>query len=458
MSRSTSLSLLILSLSGALTTSCAESKCSLSEWKDSTDCYSKDPPKTVIGNLSVSPLRWSLSPGVSTTLTFAAANGSSLEGKTVSIIQGSHTFPVIGNIDKQGAIRIDLSTVTVTDTNTGIFKLSPGPVTLKIDETIIEGGRLYLPLKFPSAALTQEITNDVMSSSVSSVGFINYYDNQPTSTLQSRIALLISKPSLMSLVAYTIPNPLSTTKTQIASALAKPDDQLPNTIAVASSITGFINGALTSSYFQRYDAAMTNLQQGPIEAAGRVSSLATNHSGSLYASIKNQNTEAFIDLNRTTPLKLPNLAMKADRYLVLVGDLDGDQLADVVSWDASGKNPAVLLRNPDKTTSLLSDTKFRIPDVSIDSKSARVPVALADLDRDGLVDLVNATEDGIQIYYNNGDGTFLKEPAAIGPLQNAKLVQALAVAVPAADGSGIRGLVWVESESGKTTTLNVLTY
>jgi hypothetical protein len=86
------------------------------------------------------------------------------------------------------------------------------------------------------------------------------------------------------------------------------------------------------------------------------------------------------------------------------------------------------------------------------------PMALGDLDRDGLADFVKATSAGIQIFFNNGDGTFGSQTLTISAPESAKSVQALAVAVPAKDGSGVRGLVWVANESGKTTTLNVLTY
>jgi hypothetical protein len=464
MSRHTSLSLLALSLSGALTTSCVESKCSLSEWQDSTDCQLKDSPNSAIGNLTVSPLRWSLTPGVTTTLKFSATNGSSLEGKTVSIVQGTNTFPVFGQVDNNGELRARMSDVQLADGMT-IYKLKPGKAALKFSDSALEGGRLYTSLKFQSTALSSDITSDILDKTdptklwpVDAVKVINHKFNDITktqilSTHRDTKYTYVSAYELSSVTfsKITIPDNLFPTQ----------ENKLFDGIAVSStefSVVGKVDG--TDAVIHRWSTTQSASSLLMIPRSGSISALSVIEPNSQYIGIVS-GLPTIILPNEPMNMQLkPVTTSSADgSYPLLVGDLTGDGLGDIISWNANGQPVMLRQYKPQNSTTATfePDGVWTKGLTTLSMESGRFPVALADLDGDGLADLVNATKDGIQIYYNNGDGTFYKETATIGPLQNAKSVQALAVAVPTADGSGVRGLVWVATESGKPT-LNVLKY
>ena len=446
MSRNTSLSILILSLSGAFTTNCVESKCSLSE-------YACDP--ACMPHVQVTPSILSLAQDVESTIAVTPNQCQWLQGLNMTIVQGPNVFP-IPQVSSTGEIKAKLG--NISSVNDSRIQLQPGKATLMVGNYRVE--ELRLTPRFESQVLTQDLPADFSDSSLDSVGLVSYLKSPRT--VESQVVLLSRKKATLQMFTHTVPGTgTSGIIASSAAGLGAFTDSLPNTLSIGSQRVGFISGTGTgagiTSYFQSWTLANSSLTPLAPNTAGRVSSLASDANGTIYASVRDGKTEAFSDSMRMKALSVAEPVMQPTRYLVLVGDLDGDKRGDVVSWDASGQHPVVVTPDPMQANSLLLNTKFQIPNVSIDSANARVPVALGDLNKDGLADLINATKDGIQVYYNNGDGTFYQETATIAPLKSATFVQSLAVAVPAAEGMGVRGLVWVARDSGKTT-VNVLKY
>src|SRR5262245_17353290 len=82
-----------------------------------------------------------------------------------------------------------------------------------------------------------------------------------------------------------------------------------------------------------------------------------------------------------------------------VADLDGDGLPDLVTGDANGDDVSVVRGNGDGT--------FQ-PPVSFPGGAGPVSVAVADLDGDRLPDLVTANSEGgdVSVLLGNADGSF----------------------------------------------------
>jgi hypothetical protein len=86
---------------------------------------------------------------------------------------------------------------------------------------------------------------------------------------------------------------------------------------------------------------------------------------------------------------------------VLVGELNGDGHADVVSWDSSG--------NAFVTMSIDSGSGFQetVASMAFKLQSPLGPVALGDMDLDGIADLVtlsSGTATELEIRFGNGKG------------------------------------------------------
>ena len=128
---------------------------------------------------------------------------------------------------------------------------------------------------------------------------------------------------------------------------------------------------------------------------------------------------------------------------IAIGDVNGDGYADIVVANPSDHSISILLGSGDGT--------FAPPvELSGGDRSRPVDVAIADLNRDGLPDIVvaDAGLNEVSVYLGSGDGGFA--PA----IESAAGDTPIAVAAADVDGDGYEDLVVVDSGSNSVSVLH----
>lgn len=159
-----------------------------------------------------------------------------------------------------------------------------------------------------------------------------------------------------------------------------------------------------------------------------------------------------------------NLIVEAQSYMnrgrVLVGNLDSNREPELITWDVNGLN-ALIFKYIDKKYQKTKSPAANLPEIQCSPRIC--PVALGDLNQDGLSDLIVLTGSYLNIYYGTGN---IAAPFLM-PAQNilaGQDVQAIAVSIPSGDDPP--KLVWAtstfvptakDSPTGMNTiTINVL--
>lgn len=139
-----------------------------------------------------------------------------------------------------------------------------------------------------------------------------------------------------------------------------------------------------------------------------------------------------------------------EKYRVLVGNLDRDQEPELITWDKSGMKP--LLFKYDGNAFVEKNGNVQSLGVC---GGIICPVALGDLNQDGLSDLIVADSSSIKIYYASGsiDNPFPMVRQVI-PVPAATPVQAIAVSIPSGDDPP--KLVWATSSYDSTSSKNTI--
>lgn len=458
MTRMSSLSI-VLSVGGFLLSSCVTNKCSLPEFENEADCQPKDTQSEKESHFAVSSQRWSLAAGATTTLTFTAAkltSGQSPAIESVSLVQGGVTFPLTTpGVD--GKLSVNLGTLAA-----GTNHLKPGPVTLVINGTQELAARLYLPPKFGQKMISKDITTDLTTVKlpiVRAVGLLNYSDT--SGVAKANLGLLAqdaaSSPAL-GLYGFEI------TTGAVGKFGGYSTDRKGYDVAARDGLAvsvreGFQFGAKADPTTNVYSVPPPEFRDTPLLKSGfsRIVSLSTDGSGSLYAGIVDKKVVVSKSVDLTNPLKLSGVG-PINPALVFVGELNGDGHADVVSWDKSGS----------AFVTMSSGTGFQETVASADFKlqSASGPVALGDMDLDGIADLVTVsmdTKEPLEIRFGNGAGGIdetrkysVPEPNTT-PASAWKQIDQIAVSVGGAESPLVRGVAVAGKTDKDMSVIGVLT-
>jgi len=468
MTRLSSLTI-VLSVGGFLLSSCVTNKCSLPEFENEADCQPQDTPPGMDSVFDVSSQRWSLEKDVTTTLIFTPATLTSEQSpaiESVSLLQGGVTFPVASHV-ADGKLSVNLGTLAA-----GTSNLKPGPVTLVINGTQELAARLYIPPKFDPKMISKDITMDLTASgklrSVRAVGLLNYKDaagatkatlgvlNQDVEGMSPGLALFTY--DLGSKVAPSIgPKRLGTGG---RSAFIEPPGRDGFAVSMAQGFQVASRG-VTGTFVHTMPAPQMVEEQEPqpYNSISRIISLSTDEKGSLYAGIVDKKVVVSRSVDFTKPLTIKGSG-PADPVLVLVGELNGDGQADVVSWDKSGSAFVTMSSgNGFQDTVASADLKLQSP---------IGPVALGDMDLDGIADLVtvpSGTSPVLMVKFGDGKGgaaetTSLSFSATTTtPMVAWKQIDQIAVSVGGAESPLVRGVAVAgvaKTTDGAAKTITVI--
>ncbi len=465
MTRLSSLTI-VLSVGGFLLSSCVTNKCSLPEFENEADCQPQDTPPGMDSVFDVSSQRWSLEKDVTTTLIFTPATLTSEQSpaiESVSLLQGGVPFPVPPSSLVNGTLSVKLGTLSA-----GTSHLKPGPVTLVINGTQELAARLYIPPKFDPKMISKDITMDLTANgklrSVRAVGLLNYQDgtsakatlgvlNQDVEGMSPGLALFTY--DLGSKVAPSIgPKRLGTGG---RSAFIEPPGRDGFAVSMAQGFQVASRG-VTGTFVHTMPAPQMVEEQEPqpYNSISRIISLSTDEKGSLYAGIVDKKVVVSRSVDFTKPLTLKGSGT-ADPVLVLVGELNGDGQADVVSWDKSG-SAFVTMSSGNGFQDTVASADFKL-------QSASGPVALGDMDLDGIADLVtvpSGTSPVLMVKFGDGKGGVAESTSlsfsatTTTPMVAWKQIDQIAVSVGGAESPLVRGVAVAGKTDKDITVIGVL--
>jgi hypothetical protein len=458
MTRLSSLTI-VLSVGGFLLSSCVTNKCSLPEFENEADCQPQDTPPGMDSVFDVSSQRWSLEKDVTTTLSFTPATLTSEQSpaiESVSLLQGGVTFPVASHV-VDGKLSVRLGTLSA-----GTSNLKPGPVTLVINGTQELAARLYVPPKFDRKMISKDITTDLTTVKlpiVRAVGLLNYSDT--SGVAKANLGLLAQDAaSIPALGLYGF----EITTGAVGKFGGYSTDRKGYDVAARDGLAvsvreGFQFGAKADSTTNVYSVPPPEFRDTPLlkSGFGRIVSLSTDEKASLYAGIVGSKVVVSKSADLASPLTIKGVAPQTP-VLVLVGELNGDGHADVVSWDSSGS----------AFVTMSSGNGFQDTVASADFKLQRPigPVALGDMDLDGIADLVtvpSGTSPVLMVKFGDGKGGVAESTSlsfsatTTTPAVTWKQIDQIAVSVGGAESPLVRGVAVAGKTDKDITVIGVLT-
>lgn len=311
---------------------------------------------------------------------------------------------------------------------------------------------------------------------VDSVGMIELKKNDTDGNIEiGQVGALIADH-----VNHKIGVILQTIKIKNGVPVSLPKMNVPeadSTIPVTDQIDSASFSRAGVTYFAKDDAGKSAMffapwfsVTGPIgiseKDTGQYYSLSSDVDGRIHAVINSNGTSASLLVSRSSVFYSDNLFKWPDGFpaprRVLVGNLDRDQEPELITWDSMGSN-AMLFKYDGNA---FVEKSRNVPSLGI-CAGIICPVALGDLNQDGLSDLVIANNPGIKIHYAkvvDGKTSFTEATNYPAALNQATNVEAIAVSIPSGDDKP--KLVWatssftpdkIDSPTGTNTiTINVL--
>lgn len=454
---------LSLSLFASFSTSCVKQKCELEEFQQEAACQEeKDEPE-----VTVDSVRWSITQKDTTNFRFRASDGSSLKGKKFTLSSDGTTASVeLPPLDSEGKVSVDLLQLSA--------QLKPGPATITTDTGKKIPGRLFRRPAFDGLRPTKEITPDLKRDSkalrrVRSVGLLTYSEGTSPQTkaivLEKRERTIGTETvSTLSLSRYPvhgndIENRSSSNNIDNADMNAYVVDSEMDMLGLSSQRVATIGMASgIEAGFHVFDLVTSTHGYEQIQSR-RIASLTTDLSGSLYAGILDGEVKVLLSGAKGTVQDVSGDSANKERGLVLMGDLNGDGRADLVSWGKDGANPAVFLQDSRQTVSggapLFAKAEFGVPPLTPIGPSKNLVAALGDLDEDGLPDFLVATSTTIQVFYNDGKSNVEKNDGTDKAFETQNRVLSVGIEVSSVNNQTGNRIVFVRDGGGGKTFLHV---
>lgn len=172
-----------------------------------------------------------------------------------------------------------------------------------------------------------------------------------------------------------------------------------------------------------------------------------NESRKVYIN-KTDGTGWQIDSNYAVPVDFVNTY--ADDMGVRIADVNGDGLQDLIKAASDGTNAAVYL-NKGNGTGWASDSKYIIPLNFVDQYYTDQGVRIADFNGDGLPDLLKSSPGFSGIYINKGDGTGWSDAV---PYDIPEKFTSSGTALADINGDGLVDIMYSKANSYKATYIN----
>ena len=312
---------------------------------------------------------------------------------------------------------------------------------------------------------------------VDSVGMIEVKKNSMTSKQIGQIgAILLDQSDLgIDVMVQTLETPSSGSSVDVKSpphynCVKKSNNQAESASFSRAGVTFFAKNMNSMNSMNNFlFFAPWFSVTGPIviseKDTGQYYSLSSDVDGRIHAVINTNGNQSSLLASRNFLFYGDNLIKQmpvdmggvdnTERYRVLVGNLDREQEPELITWDSMGSNAKLFKYDGTEFV----NTSSNVPSVGA-SGGMIFPVALGDLNQDGLSDLIVADSSSIKIYYASGsiDNPFPMVRQVI-PVPAATPVQAIAVSIPSGDDPP--KLVWATSsfiqDSGNSTGTNTIT-
>lgn len=207
-----------------------------------------------------------------------------------------------------------------------------------------------------------------------------------------------------------------------------------------------------------YSISGTNvIKDGPIQVdLKNISFLCSDINGKITGAIVNGSLSFFEGQSLDKPIKVNHGDNKNASIATLkfgIGDLDGDQYPDVAIWHDATNTISVYTRKGDilEWSPELS-TKLQAKSASVLGQNFPSAVRLADIDRDGVDDIILADRERLIILPNDGTGDYEKsiEIPAIGSDANALgPISAIAIGQLGSNPKSLPSLALVSSQTKK---------